>query len=287
MPCTAALPPRPAPGPALPARLRALAGRYGAEHLGSDPLQFPRSYSKRDDREAAAFVASALAFGNAKAVCASVASALGDLGPSPSAALHDLARGGGPRPRGPLHRWVRREDLIRFLAALGRLRREAGSLEAAFVEGDPGGPDLRDALTAFVARVKEHVKGRIGPGLRYLLVSPAGGSACKRWNMLLRWLVRRDDGLDLGLWPRLDPSRLVVPLDTHVARISRYVGLTGRRTPDWRTAVEVTEGLRGVDPADPVRFDFAIARLGILDHCPTRRDPARCLACPLFEVCVL
>jgi uncharacterized protein (TIGR02757 family) len=100
-------------------------------------------------------------------------------------------------------------------------------------------------------------------------------------------MVRRGDGLDLGLWPAVDPARLVIPLDTHVARISRCIGLSRRATPDWKMAVEVTRRLAACDPADPVKYDFALCRLGILDYCPRRRDPVKCAACLLQPVCRL
>jgi uncharacterized protein (TIGR02757 family) len=100
-------------------------------------------------------------------------------------------------------------------------------------------------------------------------------------------MVRPDDGVDLGLFAPVRPGQLVVPLDTHVARISRYLGLTHRRTVDWKMAVEVTDGLRILDPADPVRYDFALSRLGILDECPRRVDPVHCARCSLVSVCSL
>jgi uncharacterized protein (TIGR02757 family) len=123
--------------------------------------------------------------------------------------------------------------------------------------------------------------------VRAFLSDPASGSACKRLNLFLRWMVRPDDGLDLGLWAPVRPDQLVIPLDTHEARISRYLGLSDRRTVDWKMAVEVTEGLRRLDPSDPVRYDFALSRLGILDECPRRRDPVKCRRCPLVPVCTL
>jgi uncharacterized protein (TIGR02757 family) len=100
-------------------------------------------------------------------------------------------------------------------------------------------------------------------------------------------MVRREEGLDLGLWRSVPKSRLVIPLDTHVARIARYVGLTGRVTPDWKMALEVTRALRSFDPDDPVKYDFAICRLGILDYCPRKRDLVKCAACLLKPVCTL
>ncbi|MBW2258057.1 MAG: DUF2400 family protein, partial [Deltaproteobacteria bacterium] len=129
--------------------------------------------------------------------------------------------------------------------------------------------------------------GDLPRGFRTFLPSPTGGSACKRWNMFLRWMVRPPtEGIDLGLWDSLPPSALVVPLDTHVLRIARLVGLTRRRDGSWRTAAEITANLRLLDPDDPVRFDFALAHLGISGACKGRRDEAVCSACPLRPVCV-
>jgi uncharacterized protein (TIGR02757 family) len=113
-----------------------------------------------------------------------------------------------------------------------------------------------------------------------------GPGASKRWNLYLRWMVRGPDAVDLGAWRGLVPaSVLVVPLDTHVHRVARCLGLTRRRDASWRTAEEITAALRRIDPDDPVRFDFALCHLGMSGACPARRDPARCAVCPLEGVC--
>jgi hypothetical protein len=121
----------------------------------------------------------------------------------------------------------------------------------------------------------------------FLLPDPRRGGACKRLLMLARWCVRPDDGLDLGLWSggALAAKDLVIPLDVHVFRIARQVGLTARGTPDWKAAVEVTRSLRAFDPDDPVRFDFALARPGILGRCLYRRVEEVCAACDLRPAC--
>jgi endonuclease III len=99
-------------------------------------------------------------------------------------------------------------------------------------------------------------------------------------------MVRGPDEVDLGIWSGIDRSALVVPLDTHVARIARYLGLTRRRDLSWRTAAEITASLRRIDPGDPIRFDFVLCHLGMSGACPPRRDPACCAACPLSEACL-
>ncbi|HET6373392.1 MAG TPA: DUF2400 family protein, partial [Candidatus Polarisedimenticolia bacterium] len=102
-----------------------------------------------------------------------------------------------------------------------------------------------------------------------------------------RWMVRPDDGVDFGLWGRVRPDQLVIPLDTHVSRIAAYIGLTRRKTVDWKMALEVTSSLRRLDPADPVKYDFALCRMGILNACPRHRDPVKCHECDLVRVCTL
>ncbi|MCH8138832.1 MAG: DUF2400 family protein, partial [Proteobacteria bacterium] len=112
---------------------------------------------------------------------------------------------------------------------------------------------------------------------------PAAGSACKRLNLFLRWMVRRD-AVDLGVWSGLSPSTLVIPLDTHVIRVGRCLGLTRYRSPGWAMATEITASLRRLDPEDPVRFDFSICHLGMMDACGFNR-PQRDDRCPLRGVC--
>jgi uncharacterized protein (TIGR02757 family) len=163
-----------------------------------------------------------------------------------------------------------------------------GSLEALFVRfDDPSREDVGATLAGFVEEflggdvTAFFADGQIPPDspVRHFLPSPEAGSACKRLCLFLRWMIRREEP-DLGLWTSIDPRRLVIPLDTHVARIGRYLGLTTRLSGDWRAALEVSAGLRRVAPQDPIRFDFPLAHLGI-HHCLHRPDEQACPACPV------
>lgn len=123
----------------------------------------------------------------------------------------------------------------------------------------------------------------------HLLADARGGSACKRLNLWLRWMVR-SDRVDPGPWRSLvrkgpDPSHLLMPLDVHIARLGRCLGMTTRSTPGWSMAEEITSFLARFDSEDPVRYDFALCRLGILEVCPTRRDPGICSRCPIYPWC--
>jgi uncharacterized protein (TIGR02757 family) len=127
----------------------------------------------------------------------------------------------------------------------------------------------------------------MGPAraLDHLLPDASRGAACKRLLLYLRWMVRRDD-VDLGAWEGIvPPSALVIPLDTHVSRLSRLLGLTCRADLSWRTAEEITASLRRLSPEDPVRYDFALCHLGMSGACPARRSAERCRACPLAPAC--
>ncbi len=288
----------PRPGAALGPYLDRLSGRYGAGYLHTDPLGEVRRFTDPADLETAAFLAAGLAFGRVDLILAHLRDLWDRLDHAPAAVVDRWRPADRRRLGGYVHRWVGEEDLALVLAALGRTRRRHGSLRDAFLAGyDPADPDLGPGLSRFVRTVQAEVRlpgrrrapapGELPLGVRTFFPDPARGGACKRLNLFLRWMVRADDGVDLGLFAPARPDQLVIPLDTHVARISRYLGLTRRRTVDWKMAVEVTDGLRAFDPRDPVRYDFALSRLGILQECPRRADPRKCAACSLVPVCTL
>jgi uncharacterized protein (TIGR02757 family) len=274
--------------PALASHLRELERTWRGRRLDSDPLLFPHRYERPEDREVAAFLASSLAFGRVPSIRSSLERLFGALGTSPASTLRE--RGGDvPGLDGFVHRWVDAGSLRPFLGALGETLRAEGSLKALFAAGDEGGPDYVGALDRFFSVLRKRTgvpEGGSPPGLRFLLPVPGGGSACKRAHLFLRWTVRTGD-VDLGLWrgDGFSPARLLLPMDTHVHRISRYLGLTARPTADLRAAREATSWLSRIEPADPVRFDWALSRLGILAECV--RDPhlSRCDGCAVRPVC--
>ena len=283
---------RPADAALLKEKLDALARTYDKSYLATDPIGVAHAYEDAADREAAAFISAALAFGGAAAIRRSARRVLERLGPRPAAALRRLSPRKSARLfKGVRHRWVGPEALGLLALALGAALKSEGSLEALFLRGyRPEAETLQGALKAFRDALFGALPARVSNpaverGARYLLPDPAGGGACKRLHLFLRWMIRPADGLDLGLWKAPGTHQLVIPLDTHVARIGRLLGLTDRKTPDMRMALEITRSLRRIDPADPVRYDFAISRMGILRHCPSRRDVRLCAGCPLQDAC--
>lgn len=256
-----------------------MARRFGPGHLAFDPARFPRRHKGRGDREAVALVASLFAYGNVKAIGDYLDDLLAHLGPSPAATLAGGEVRRGLRP----YRFQTAEDVHHLLVALGRVLDSYGSLEAAFC-AKGGTPEHR--LEAFVRLLREQCP-KLTTGIRHLLPLPSDGSACKRWWMFLRWVVRPEDGLDLGLWTCVKPHELRMPVDTHVARIARALGLAVRKTADRAFAVELTESLRAFCPEDPTRYDFALAHMGISRQCLGRRVEIVCKACSLRMHCKL
>ena len=275
----------------LKAPLERLYATFNHVESAVDPVQVVRRYTTPADREVVAFCASALAFGRVASVLSTTESLLAVLGDSPAAFVRnfDPARD-TDRLRPLVHRWIRGVDLIALLWILQRMIAEAGSIERFFLAGHAASAsDVGPALNRFGARALaidlDAIYGaRDGRRwVTYFFPRPDAGSACKRLNLFLRWMVRRD-AVDLGVWSGLSPSKLVVPLDTHVIRVGRCLGLTRYRSPGWAMASEITESLRRLDPEDPVRFDFSICHLGMMDACGFNR-PQRDDRCPLRGVC--
>jgi uncharacterized protein (TIGR02757 family) len=281
--------------------LTALLGRFEerfdkAARLELDPVELPRRYAAPADQEVAGLFAAALAYGRADLFKPRLERVLAEMGSSPAGFCEELAAAPGRAVfAGFRYRFNVPADLAALGAAAGHVRLAHGGLGARFaalLDEAAGRPEpLRSALSRFARELREAPPARAalrerGPrGLAHLLPDPDLSGACKRWNLYLRWMVRGPDEIDLGVWKGVPRSALVVPLDTHVARIARYLGLTDRRDMTWRTAEEITASLRRLDPEDPVRFDFALCHLGMSGACPPRRDPARCAPCLLRDAC--
>jgi uncharacterized protein (TIGR02757 family) len=268
---------------------------YDASYVDSDPIQFPHRYRKAGDREVASLIACVLAYGSVTTIKKDLETVFAFLGPRPYEAIlatesDELLRAF----RGFKHRFTTGRHLAWFLLIVKDVLSEFGSLKAFFLRGYVRDrPSIRDSLISFVKELLRYgnrniyrsVEDARRDGALFLVPSPETGSACKRLNLFLRWMVRTADNVDFGLWPEVNPSQLVIPLDTHIARISHYLGLTRRKTSDWKTAEEITQTLRTLDPMDPLKYDFSLTRLGILGDCVVNRPDAKCRECLLVEIC--
>ena len=247
------------------AALEALYRRYNSRQwVHPDPLEFLYRYEDPADREIAGFIASSLAYGRVAQILASVARVLDPIGGSPARFLDETSPEKLASMFGTfVHRFTTGSELVSMLAGLKGVRRQFGSLERCFLEGhSPEDDTVIPALGFLLSRV-----GVTGDsGCNSLLPLPERGSACKRHHLFLRWMVRKD-GVDPGGWDSVSPSQLVVPLDTHMYRIGLSWGFTERKSAGGAAALDLTMAFRKIAPEDPVRYDFALTRLGI------RKDP--------------
>lgn len=222
------------------------------EFVHPDPLEFLYSYDDPADREIVGLIASGLAYGRVKGILASVGSVLDKLGPRPSLFPLDGFREELGAFR---HRFTPGDDVADLVSGARRLQSEHGSM-GAFVARAVADHGLIEAQCRLVREINGHSR------CSSLLPCPSRGSCCKRLNLWFRWMVRRDE-VDPGGWDGVPVSELLVPLDTHMWKVGRRLGFTGRKSPDLKAAVEVTEGFRAVCPEDPVRYDFSLTRFGI------------------------
>lgn len=265
-------------------RLDALLASYDPESTRSrDPVGFVHQYDSPEDQEVVGLVAASLAFGNALAARHSIDNVLERLGEDPAAFVRASTEAELRRKlRGFVHRIYRGEHLATMLFHAGELQREHGTLGEAFASyHNRNGGNFRESLAEFADSLRGDATDR---STRHLVSDPRAGSACKRLVLYTRWMVRPADGVDLGLWS-ISPAELVIPVDTHIHRISRNLGLTRRQTASWATAEEITAALRKLDPLDPVKYDFALCHLGVSRQCPSRPDPDKCEQCVLQDVC--
>jgi uncharacterized protein (TIGR02757 family) len=275
-----------------PALDRLLASTDAPARVRGDPVELPHRYRDPRDVEVAALLSAALAYGRVDLFKPRLTALLERLGPSPAAVAMnstpvELLR----RSKGFSYRMTAAVDVACLLYGAGAILRAHGTLGTCFSAHYRRLGSVRAALGAFVddlcAPDFTPFTGKRAPTrrLKHLLPHPERGSACKRLNLFLRWMVRGPDGVDFGLWRDVPASALVVPLDTHVHRIGRLIGLTRRKDLSWRTAEDVTLQLRSLDAADPVRYDFALSHLGISGACASRKDARRCAGCPLQPIC--
>jgi uncharacterized protein (TIGR02757 family) len=278
--------------------------------IRNDPVEIVQAYDDVHDQEVVGLVVALLAYGRVRSIKDKARSLIASWDASPAKAVDSgLA---SEMSHGFVYRFQKGNDLPNLLDAMARVRGQFGSLGAAFAAGIKAEEeDYAFAMDRFVERLRSYMGPDLSYGLRFLL--PRSGEtrgAAKRVCLYLRWMIR-DQGLaniefasssmgtpklghgrDLGTWQalvpgRLDASKLIIPLDTHIARISRYIGLTNRKTMDLGTAQQITQALRHLCPTDPLVYDMALCHLGISGSCPERRDLQKCVGCPIRSACRL
>ena len=238
-----------------------------------DPLELVRTFSGPQNREIAGLTASSLAYGKVEIIRENLHRLFTLTGKD----LVDFSCGTSfhykmKRLSGFKHRFNSGLDMALLFECVGKAYEEKGSLEAVFCEELQGNVrNIKHALNEFSKTMQAWARTIVGKGksdqasFEYLFPIPERGSACKRLNMYLRWMVRKPDGIDLGIWGAISPSQLVMPVDTHVAALALRLGLTGRKTADWRMAEEITDRMKKISPSDPVKYDFSLCRCGMIE----------------------
>ncbi len=256
------------------------------ELIAPDPLQFVYKYKNKPDMEVAGFLASALAYGRVQQIEKSVTDLLGRMGKGPFDFTVNFNSRNRKLLEGFKHRFNTADDIANLLKLLRGAIKKYGSIEGCFLAGyQKDDKDIVQSLSNFCSRLlsgyTDKSGGAVPKGLMYLLSDPARGSACKRLNMYLRWMVR-DDDVDAGLWKSIDKAKLIVPIDTHMERLCKILGLYNRKTVSMKAAREITESFAEIESDDPVKYDFALSRIGIIEDCTGKYRP-QCKQCELFK----
>jgi uncharacterized protein (TIGR02757 family) len=241
---------------------RKVAAYRNKSFIAVDPVSIPHMFRKKQDIEIAGFFAAIFAWGNRTTIINKSRDLMEMMDMSPHEFCLDPPAGALIRLKEFKHRTFNTDDLYYFISFFNHHYRHHNSLEQAFTRGmDPGDENIEKGLIAFrryffslehLKRTEKHIS------------SPLQQSACKRINMFLRWMVRKDE-VDFGIWKNISPAQLVCPLDLHVSRVAKRFGLISRPRADWQSALELTRNLKQMDPIDPVKFDFALFSLGVLE----------------------
>lgn len=233
------------------------------DFISKDPISIPHKYSKKQDIEISAFLSSTLAWGRRDIILKKCNQLLSLMNNAP----HDFVLNYKDKDLIKFedfkHRTFNYNDLVYFLNFLKSYYRNNESLEEAFASViNPDHDNIEQGLNFFY-KLFFSFPNNTNRVIRHIS-NPAKNSACKRLNMFLRWMVRKDNnGIDFGLWTKIKPNQLVIPCDVHVYNISKKLGLTSRNSVDWKTAIEITKKLKHIDPTDPVKYDFALFSIGV------------------------
>ncbi len=253
-----------------------------------DPLQFVYQYAKKADMEITGILAAVLAYGRVEQIEKSVTELLSRMGNSPYEFVRTFNKSKREKLKNFKHRFNTGDDISDLLELLRKVIDKFSSVEELFLQGyNRNDKNIIPALSTFCDTLLSWYasahKDRISKGLAYLLPRPEKNSACKRLNLFLRWMVRNDD-VDPGLWKSIDKAKLIVPVDVHMGRLCRILGLYNHKTVSLRAALKITDSFAEFSPTDPVKYDFALSRVGIIEDC-TGRLRTECENCELFVFC--
>lgn len=240
--------------------------RFDRESIAPDPVEFPLRITSPPDREIASFISAVMAYGNVRQINTSLKNIFTFLGNHPYDAILNFSGVSENHPLSVKHRFYSSNDIGTLFYVLNHILLKYGSLKIFFLKNydesdeNVGGMIEKTGLEFY--SILDQLKIPLTHGLKFMFPRPSGGSACKRINLFLRWMVRKDQ-IDFGLWNEIPASKLIIPVDIHIARISRDLGLTNQKSVSWRMAEEITENLKKFDQYDPVKYDFALCHIGM------------------------
>jgi uncharacterized protein (TIGR02757 family) len=239
---------------------------FDKSKLEPDPLQFSHLFKDKNDIEVMSFIASVFAYGNVKQINSSLKKFLEFADSKPFSFIQNFKSTKINKKFSIVHRFYSSNDIVQFFSLLNLAYSEFGSLKNLFLSGyNQDDLNTKNAITNFskyfISKAKKEFRV-LSTGMKFMFPLPEKGSACKRMNLFLRWMVRKDE-LDFGLWKEIPTSKLIIPVDTHIARICKRLRLTKRKNVSWKMAEEITENLKKLDRDDPVKYDFAICHIGM------------------------
>ncbi len=236
---------------------------FDKSQIEPDPLQFLHLYKNKNDIELVGFLSSIFAYGNVKQILNTLHSLNNILQPEPFNFIISFNR----KKKVPVkHRFYSQEDVNALFVLLNRTVKKYGSLKGLFLKGySSSDKNVKKGITNFSEHFLKEYSGLFGKpthGIKFMFPSPEKGSACKRMNLFLRWMVRKDE-LDFGIWNEIPANKLIIPVDTHIAKISKNLKLTSLKNVSWKMAEEITFNLKKFDADDPVKYDFALCHIGM------------------------
>lgn len=239
---------------------------FDKSKISPDPLEFLHRYNNFYDIEISGIISSVFAYGNIKQIMNTLEKLHSFMSGQPFNFISRYNRKNEIKVFNQLrHRFYTGNDISLFFNALKKIYTKYDSLQSFFmIDQAENEIDIKERISSFSKNIIELMKDRnpVSHGIKFMFPDPFKGSACKRMNLFLRWMVRKDE-LDFGLWKQISPSKLIIPVDTHIASIGKELKLTNQKSVTWKMAEEITENLRKFDPGDPVKYDFALCHIGM------------------------
>lgn len=240
---------------------------FDKSRLEPDPLQFLHLFSNKKDIEIIGFIASVFAYGNVRQIENTMRKLLIIIKGSPYAYIKNYNLNKDAKELANIkHRFYSEDDIHKFFYVLSNQIKIYSSLENIFLKGyKSSDKNVKNGINNFSSHFLDafyDTFGNISNGIKFMFPLPEKGSACKRMNLFLRWMIREDE-LDFGLWKEIPKNKLIIPVDTHIARICKSLKLTRKKNVSWQMAEEITSNLSKFDKLDPVKYDFAICHIGI------------------------